>query len=217
MAHLTIKSAKLSASGQRKLNRLADLAKRGIAAMMEDLSEEIKEKIASFAPSEEEERYLLSLPGNDYDLFKREGGFLYLREAIITEEIEVKSIKNRVSAEFGNTKKINPLIGFAWYHGYGKYEKKELRTTTDAKAGDAWKNLLEMWEYGGQPFMVTPRDPGDALTIAKTADGYIVVDSVMKTIPGIQPFTMYQAGGYYSYNTLRKKTYERLKEVISWL
>lgn len=217
MSRLALKNAKLSASGINKFNRLADLSSRGVAAMLEDFSEELKERIAQFAPSEEEERFYLSTPGNDYDLYKREGGFLYLREAIIMEDIEVKDTGDNVTAEFGNADKMNPIIGFAWYHGYGKYENKELRSTNDVEAGEAWRNLLQMWEYGGQAFMITPRDSDDALTIAKTAEGYIVVDSVMKTIPTVQPFSMYQAGGYYSYSALRKKTLQRLKEVISWL
>lgn len=217
MSRLVLKNARLSASGINKLDRLADLSSRGIAAMLEDFAEELKERVAQFAPSEEEERFYLSTPGNDYDLYKREGGFLYLREAIIMEDVEVKDDGNKVTAEFGNADKMNPIIGFSWYHGYGKYENKELRSTNDAEAGDAWRNLLQMWEYGGQTFMITPRDPDDALTIAKTAEGYIVVDSVMKTIPSIQPFNMYNSAGYYSYSALRKKAHDRLREVISWL
>ncbi len=217
MARFVIKNAKLSAQGINKLNRLADLAKRGVEAMLEDFSDEIRERVATFAPSEEEERFYLSTPGNDYNLYKREGGFLYLREAIITEETVVKEANDIVSAEFGRANEMNPFLGFSWYHGYGKYENKELRSTNDPEAGAAWKNLLQMWENGGEAFLITPRDPGDALTIAKTAEGYIVVDSVMKTIPSVQPFTMYAATGYYMQPVLRRKVLEKLKEVISWL
>lgn len=214
MSQLAIKNARLSASGMRKFDRLADLANRGVSAMLEDFSEELKERIAEFAPSEEEERYYLSLPGNDYDLYKREGGFLYLREAIIMEETEVVDNDFVVKVALGNADKMNPIIGFGWWHSSGK--NSEFRTTVDAEAGEAWKNLLQLWENGGQPFMITSRD-GDSMTIAIEGNKRIIVDSVMKTIPAVQPFSMYQAGGYYSYNTLRKRTIERLKEVISWL
>lgn len=217
MSQFVIKNARLSASGVNKFIKLADLSVRGISAMLDNFSDELQERIATFAPSEEEERYYLSLPGNDYDLYKREGGFLYLREAIIMEEIDVIDDSDVISIALGNSDKINKEIGFSWWHGYGKFEGKEFRTTSDANAGEAWQNLLQMWEYGGQPFIITPRDPDDVLTIAKTGDEYIVVDSVTKMIPSMQPFNMYGAGMYYMYPTLLKRTRDKLKEVISWL
>lgn len=214
MARFVIKNAKLSAAGITKLNRLADLAARGVSAMMEDFSDEIRERVAIFVFSEEEERFYLSIPGNDYNLYKREGGFLYLREAIMTEETVVKEANEIISAEFGRANEMNPKIGFGWYHSYGP--NKEFRTTNDAEAGEAWSNLLQLWELGGSPFTITARD-GGSMTIAKYGKDKVVVDSVIKTIPSVQPFTMYQATGYYMQPVLRRKVLEKLKEVISWL
>jgi len=214
MARFVIKNAKLSAAGINKINRLADLAKRGVEAMLEDFSDAIKERVATFAPSEEEERFYLSTPGNDYNLYKREGGFLYLREAIITEDTVVKEANEIVSAEFGKAKEMNPKIGFGWYRGTGT--NAEFRTTSDADAGPAWGNLLQLWENGGAPFTIVSRD-GGSMTIARRGNEKVVVDSVTKTIPSVQPFTMYQATGYYMQPVLRRKILEKLKEVITWL
>jgi len=224
MAHLVVKSAHLSMAGVRKLDRIYINAKRAIGAMLENSSQEIQEVAASFAPDENSERMLLSAPGTDWDLYKREGGFLYLREAMVIEDTEVEQQENSmVRLKLGNARKINPLIGFGWYHGITKAseystEQREFRWTSDAAAGAAWFNLLQLWEYGGS-FTVTPRDPDGRLTLAAHLEGkrFIVdqvADSATKTIPA---FSMYQAAGVTYYNTLRTRAIKSLKEAISWL
>lgn len=219
MATLAIKSARLSESGRAKFDKFDKLAEAGLLAMLENVAQNVKERIAVNAPTPEREREILAgntFEGQDYDFFKsKDLGFLYLSDAILEEQIPVTRKGNIITAQFGNSKRLNQLIGFFWFHGYGKYEKSEMRSTLDAEASPAWNNLLEMFEFGGQPMTILPRDKGDLLTIARTPSGEtIVVDSIEKTVP---PFGMYQKGGADSYNIVRLKAKQKLREVISWL
>lgn len=224
MAHLIIKNARLSASGKRKFDRLYDVAMKTVGATLEDIKDEIQSTATAFAPDENTERMLLSSPGTDWDFYKREGGFVYLREAMIVEDTEVKMRRNGiVEVAFGNANKINPIIGFGWYHGFTKIadmvkEQSEFRWTSDAQAGSAWFNLLQLWEYGGS-FTVKPRDPDGLLTLAAHFEnGKFQIDQtaefVIKTIPA---FSMYQSAGVLYQNTLRTRTMENLRRAISWL
>lgn len=220
---LSIKSATLTSAGANKFKKLIDLSQRALAAMLEDASEDLKKKIASFAPDEKEELQLLSFPGYDVNIFKkREVQFLYLREAIIAEKIAVRTTHaGMIIAKFGDIKKINQKIGFAWYHGSQKLGNVELRSTRDPEAGEAWQHLLEAWEVGGSLFTVTPRDPEGSLLLGYDSSGKAIrVKSVQKQIPTLprgMPFSMYSAGGYFFERTLYNRTKNRLKEVISWL
>lgn len=218
MRTLSIKSASLTASGNNKFKNLENIARMRLAALLENSSEEIKEKVATFSPNPAEEVSIISMPGYSYDIIKHEAGFMYLQEAIITEEIAIKTTHGGdvISAEFGNCRKLNPLIGFGWYHGYRRYEQVTLRRTSDPEAGEAWKHLLEAWELGGSVFTVRARNPDDVLTLGFASDGSpIQVEEVEKQIPGMQPFTMYQSGSYFYYNTLLRRTRDLLKECIA--
>ena len=219
MRTLSIKSARLTDSGANKFKNLESIAKMRLAALLENSSDEIKKKVASFAPDEAEEAFALSYPSIPSDnFFKSEGQFLFLslREAIKTEEINIKSYHDGglMKAYFGHVEKMSPLIGFCWYHG-GR-GSAELRSTLDG--GAAWKNLLELWEVGGT-FTVTARDPGDLLTFYSVDAGErITVDSTEKYIymplSTTMPYTMYQLGGNFYFNTLLRRTRESLKEAI---
>jgi len=220
---ISIKSASLTSSGITKLKKFVDLSQRALAAMLEDASIDLKKKIASFAPDEKEELQLLSYPGYDQNIFKKkEVQFLYLREAIIAEKIAVRTTANGIiTAKFGDTKKINSQIGFAWYAGSKRKGNVELRSTRDPEAGEAWQHLLEAFEFGGSIFTVTPRDPNGSLLLGYDSAGKAIREkSVQKQIPTIprgMPFSMYSAGSYFFENTLYRRTKNRLKEVISWL
>jgi len=220
---ISIKSATLTSAGITKLKKFTDLSQRALAAMLEDASEDLKKKIASFAPDEKEELQLLSYPGYDQNIFKKkEIQFLYLREAIIAEKIAIRTTTNGViTAKFGDTKKINPQIGFAFYHGSQKKGNVELRSTRDPEAGEEWRHLLEAWEVGGSLFTVTPRDLNGSLLLGYDSSGKAIREkSVQKQIPTRprgMPFNMYNSAGNFFERTLRIRTKNRLKEVISWL
>ena len=225
MATLAIKNAKLSDSGRAKFDKLSKIAEAGLIAMLENAAQNVKERIAVKAPTPEREREILAgntFEGQDYDFFKSADlGFMYLSDAILKEQIPVTSDGNIITAKFGNSKRLNQIIGFYWFHGSrkslstGKYTESEMRSTLDAEASPAWNNLLEMFEFGGQPMTILPRDKGDLLTIARKPNGEtIVVDSIEKTVP---PHNMYQKGAADSYNIVRLKAKQKLREVISWL
>lgn len=218
MRTLSIKSARLTDSGANKFKNLESIAKMRLSALLENSSDEIKKKVASFAPDETEEAFALSYPSIPSDnFFKSQGQFLFLslREAIKTEEINIKSYHDGslIKAYFGHVERLSPLIGFCWYKSKGG--GSELRSTLDG--GEAWKNLLERWESGGSPFTVTSRDPGGLLTFYSIDAGErITVDSAEKYIPlARQPYTMYSAGSYFYRNTLLRRTRETLKESIA--
>lgn len=218
MRTLSIKSAKLTDAGSNKFKNLENIAKMRLAALLENSSDEIKKKVASFAPDEAEEAFALSYPSIPSDnFFKSQGGFLFLslREAIKSEETNIRSYYggSLVKAYFGHVERLSPLIGFCWYKG--KRGGAELRSTLDG--GAAWKNLLERWEYGGSPFTVISRDPGGLLTFFSIDAGErITVDSAEKYIPlARQPYTMYSAAGYFYRNTLLRRTREVLIESIA--
>lgn len=215
MRTLSIKSARLTADGSTKFKNFEDIAKKRLAAMLENSSNEIKNKVASFAPDEAEEAFALSYPSIPSDnFFKSAGGFLFLtlREAIKTEQINIRSYHDGtlIKAYFGHVAQMSPLIGFCWFKS-----GKGLRSTLDG--GSAWKNLLERWENGGSSFTVTSRDPGGLLTFYSIDAGErITVDSAEKSIPlSRQPYTMYSAGSYFYRNTLLRRTRETLKESIA--
>lgn len=219
MATLAIKNARLSESGRAKFDKLSKIAEAGLVAMLENVAQNVKERIAVNAPTPDREREILAgntFEGQDYDFFKSADlGFMYLSDAILKEQIPVTSDGNIITAKFGNSKRLNQLIQFFWFHGYGKYEKSEMRSTLDAGASPAWNNLLEMFEFGGMPLTILPRNKDDALTIARTPSGEtIVVDSIEKTVP---PFGMYQKGAADSYKIVRLRAKQKLHEVISWL
>lgn len=213
--NLAIKGARLTSAGINKLTRFADLSERGITAMFEDATEDIKNRIAEFAPTEELEAIQLCYPGIPRDNFmKEEAGFFYLRQAIRTEQISVNSTHGILKARFGDVDVLSPLIGFAWHHGKGR-EPKTVRTTLEG--GEIWKTLLAYWEYGGSLVVITARDPGDTMTFYSAVFGSrVTVTEVEKQIPP-HPYEMYQLGGFYAYNFLLRRTRQKLKEVISWL
>lgn len=218
MRTLSIKSARLTVEGVNKFKNLENFARMRLAALLENLSDEIKKKVASFAPDEAEEAFALSYPSIPSDnFFKSQGQFLFLslREAIKTEQINVRSYHDGslMKTFFGHVESLSPLIGFCWYKG--RRGSAELRSTLDG--GEAWKNLLERWEFGGSPFTVVSRDPGGLLTFFSIDAGErITVDSAEKYIPlARQPYTMYSAAGYFYRNTLLRRTREVLKESIA--
>jgi hypothetical protein len=218
MRTLQIKSAKLTDAGATKFKNLENIAKSRVAALLENSSDEIKKKVASFAPDEAEEAFALSYPSIPSDnFFKSQGGFLFLslREAIKTEQINIRTYHggDLMKAYFGHVAVLSPLIGFCWYAG--QRGSSELRSTLDG--GAAWKNLLERWEFGSSSFTVTPRDPGDLLTFFSIDAGErISVESVEKTIPlQRQPYNMYGSASYFYRNTLLRRLKETLKESIA--
>jgi len=218
MAHLVIKKAQLSASGRRKFDTVLERLKSTLSAMLENNVPRLKDKIADFAPTIEEEAALISYPGSTHNFIKDR--FIDLRTAIRNESYMVKILRNKLFVELGDPKKINPLIGFAWYHGNQKSNNLELRHSDDPEAGEAWGKLLETWEYGGSgPITITARDGGYLTLFGANEDTQGLprkVESIVKHlawIPRGQPFNMYQAGGYYFRNTLIADARKAIKSV----
>lgn len=214
MRSLSIKSARLTSEGAGKIDRFAELAEKSLVALLEDSSEDIKERIASFAPTEEDEALQLCYPGIPRDNFlKEEEGFMYVRQAIKAENIFVRSVHGVLKTEFGNVQEISPRVGFAWFHG----RKGEATTRTTLTGGELWKTLLAYWEYGGTLVVITPRDPGDTSTYYSAIEGRrVTVTETEKQIPA-HPYEMYQLGGFYAETLLLARIKARLKEVATWL
>lgn len=207
MARLVVKKIQLSAAGRQKFRTILHNLTNVISAALENNVPKLKDRIAEFAPTLEEEAQLISYPGSTYDFIKDR--FIDLRTAIRNEPYIIRSLRNKIFVKLGDPKKINPLIGFAWYHGNQKSGNLELRHSDDAEAGEAWSHLLETWEYGGSgPFIVTARDGGMITLFGANEDTQGLLRKVgavtkhLVWIPRGQPFGMYQAGGYYFKNTL---------------
>lgn len=217
MRTLSIKSAKLSDSGKKKFDNLFNIAKMRLGASIENDTVELKKKVAGFAPDEAEEEFTLSYPSLPKDnFFKKEGHFqfMYLKEAIKAEQIDIRSYDDGmlIKSYLGHIERLSSQIGFCWYHG--PKGSATLRSTLDG--GAAWKRLLELWEVGGT-FTVTARDPGDLLTFYSVDAGErITVESQEKYIPlTTMPRTMYQAGSHFYQNTFEQHTKAALKASIA--
>ncbi len=198
-----IKKITLTDAGISKLKNFAEIAKNRLGDLLIELEDQIKDNIASYAPDEKAELYQISLPGTTYDIFK--DNFLSLREAIKAEVVPIDNTDNRIFALYGNSEKMSPSIGFAWFKGTQGNAKK--RSTTDSEAGEAWKTLLDKWEYGGT-FTVISRD-GGLLTIAMNGKNPVRVESAIKTIPA---HSMYGSGGKDSTKLLRNNAVSALKK-----
>ena len=210
MERLVIENAVLSTSGQLRLSSLSKKASMVIVAMLENQVPRLKERIAEFAPTPQEEMDLISYPGSAYDFVK--DTFIPVQTAIINERYFIDTISDVVTVKLGKCADIDPLIGFKWFHG-----NAELRSSDDGDAGEAWRNMLERWENGGSgPFVITARD-GGSLTIFKADEDTHGLprnpEAVMKDFPWLprgMPFTMYQNGG----NAFRATLLARSKEAL---
>lgn len=193
----------LTDSGIAKFRNFAEIAKNNLNKLLCDLEDRIKDAIAKYAPSEAGELYQLSLPGTPYDIYKN--GFLSVQQAIKMEVIPVEIAGDKVYAMYGDPDKMNPQIGFVWFKG--KKGKSEKRSTADGAAGEAWKSLLQKWEWGGS-FTVVSRDEGGQLTIAMQGKTPIRAESALKTIPA---YNMYQSGGEDGYHILLSEAKQALE------
>jgi len=218
MARLIIKDAKLSTAGKARLDNISTKLSMSIQAMLEEQVPRIKDAVIQFAPTAEEEANLISWPGSPWDFFQDIHNTL--RNAIESEQFVVQEMNDVISVNLGDTKKINPVLKFSWFHGSKKAGTSELRSSTDSDAGEAWSHMLEMWEYGGSdPFVVTARDGGNLTLFGPNEDTHGLprkVEAVMKHIPWIprgQPFSMYQLGGQKYRETLLRQTREAIKRV----
>lgn len=218
MARLTIKKAELSASGRSRLDDLSKKLSISIQAMLEENVPRIKDAVIEFAPTAEEEANLISWPGSPWDFFQDIHNTL--RSAIKSEQFLVQEIADVVTVNLGDTKKINPILKFSWYHGSKKEGTSELRSSNDANAGEAWKHMLEMWEYGGSdPFVVESRDGGRLTLFGPNQDTHGLprkVEAVMKHIPWVprgQPFSMYKLGSMQYRETLLRQTRDAVKRI----
>lgn len=172
MASKTSYSAKLTAHGKAKIRKAIRVAK-GVSAnaLKYGIDTFVKEKIAHYAPSVQTEARIISrgmtaygMRGLSYKRFYKGSDFKSVREAIMQQKAVIKKKGDKILAEFGNPEWINPRIGFYWLTKVGP-NSLEKRSTSDASAGEAWKHLIEAWEYGasgkggiaGRGFIVTRR------------------------------------------------------------
>jgi hypothetical protein len=79
--------------------------------------------------------------------FYKGSDFIYVREAIMRQKSVIKKKGDMIIAEFGNPDWMNPRIGFYWLTKIGPNNLQK-RSTRDAEAGEAWRHLIEAWEYG---------------------------------------------------------------------
>ncbi len=147
--------AKLTAHGKAKIRKAIRVAK-GVSAnaLKYGIDTFVKEKIAQYAPSIQVEARILSRGMTAYGMRGISRGnrffkdnFISVREAIIQQKTIIKKKGDKILAEFGNPDWINPKIGFYWLTKIGP-NSLERRSTLDAEAGEAWKHLIEAWEYG---------------------------------------------------------------------
>lgn len=155
MASKTSYSAKLTAHGKAKIRKAIRVAK-GVSAnaLKYGIDTFVKEKIAQYAPSVQIEAKTISRGMTAYGMRGRSDGnrffkddFVSVREAIMQQKAIIKKKGDKILAEFGNPEWINPRIGFYWLTKVGP-NSLEKRSTLDAEAGEAWKHLIEAWEYG---------------------------------------------------------------------
>lgn len=218
MAQLVLKNARLSASGISRINAIQSKLKSVIEAMLENEIPRLQDRIAEFAPTAQEEADLISYPGSAYDFIK--DTFIDVQTAIRSEAYFIETIGGVLSVKLGKTADINPLIGFKWFHGSKKTGTSEMRSSDDSVAGDAWKHLLERWEYGGSgPFTVTARDGGNLTIFHPNEDTGILPrnpEAVMKDFPWMprgMPFAMYQNGSIAFKPTLLKQMREAIRSI----
>ena len=155
MASKTSYKAILTAQGKAKIRKAIRVAKSVSAnALKYGIDTFVKEKIANYAPSAQAEAKILSRGMTAYGMRGLSSGnrffkddFISVREAIIQQKAIIKKKGDKILAEFGNPEWINPRIGFYWLTKVGT-NSLERRSTSDAEAGEAWKHLIEAWEYG---------------------------------------------------------------------
>lgn len=157
MASKTSYNAKLTAQGKAKIRKAIRVAK-GISAyaLQYGINTFVKEKIAQYAPSIQDEARIISRGMTAYGMRGLSSGnrffkddFVSVREAIIQQKAIIKKKGDKILAEFGNPDWINPRIGFKWRTNLPKgMGNVETRSTSDTEAGEAWKHLIEAWEYG---------------------------------------------------------------------
>ena len=155
MASKTSYNVKLTAQGKAKIRKAIRVAK-GVSAnaLKYGIDTFVKEKIVQYAPSIQAEASILSRGMTAYGMRGLSGGnrffkddFISVREAIMQQKAIIKKKGDEILAEFGNPEWINPRIGFYWLTKVGP-NSLEKRSTSDAEAGQAWKHLIEAWEYG---------------------------------------------------------------------
>lgn len=218
MARLVIKEAKLSDDGKARLDEISTKLSMSIQAMLEENVPRIKNAVIEFAPTAEEEANLISWPGSPWDFFQDIHNTL--RKAIESEQFVIQEMNDVISVKLGDPKKINPILKFSWFHGSKKAGNSELRSSDDTDAGDAWKHMLEMWEYGGtDPFVITGREGSNLTLFGPNEDTRGLprkVEAVMKHIPWVprgQPFSMYKLGSMQYRETLLRQTREAIKRI----
>ncbi len=217
MGKFIVKKVSLTAAGTMRIDSIFNKISMTILAMLENEIPRLKDRIADFAPTAEEEAMLISYPGSTYNFMK--GSFSDVPTAIRNEAYSIRMVKDVISVALGKINDINPLIGFSWRKG-NKNGGFTIRSTSDPEAGEAWKHLLEYWEYGGSgTFTVTARDGGNLTLFDHKEDtGGLprTVKSISKSIPWVPrglPFAMYQNGGLAFRDTLLLKAREAVKSV----
>ena len=215
MASKTSYSAKLTAQGEAKIRKAIRVAKdTSTHALKYGIDTFVKEKIAHYAPSAHAEAQILSrgmtaygIRGISYKRFYKGSDFISVREAIIQQKAIVKKKGDKILAEFGNPEWINPRIGFYWLTKVGT-NSLEKRSTSDAEAGEAWKHLIEAWEYGssgkggiaGRGFTVIRRRKDIAkglYNLNVDSQKGKLVRSIFKQVPGrgkYNGFRMFERG-----------------------
>lgn len=204
---LTIKF-KLQQVGVNRIDRLNQTIRESASEFLKRAMEtKLRPKVLSYTPEPRLEAELLSegyadvgkIMGVPDGRFFKGGvyGFKYLYEAIQEEQVHVqKSTGDMVWGKFGKIKTLNDKIGFFWFYKLGEKDDQgrmtKARSTRDG--GEAWKTLIQQWEFGGTPFTVRRRPEDIARGAIFLAPGPGKKDRTETMWKEIPRFGMFQKG-----------------------
>lgn len=221
MAKLVKFSCKLTQYGKNHIRRINKAIEKAASMHLgTGINDIVKPHVVELAPNYEQEATMISQGytssgkklGISYKRFYKSPYYVSVQEALVHQRVTVRNEGHMILGEFGDPRLINPLIGFSWLTRTGDMSL-ERRSTSDPEAGEAWKGLIEAWEYGdsdskggkaGSGFTVRRRDKDIAEgKIFLNVDDVHRVISIDKKIPGGSKhdgFHMFHKGG-----TERKK------------
>lgn len=210
----------LTTDGNRRLAALARFGEIQLAEALHDAVERVVlPAVVSAAPTHEEEARAISTsiegagshepfehPSDDSGRvrFMKTGTQQYVRDAIGTDPVEITratelgigrgtlpgSVRS-IIAKAGHVDRLNQVVQFSWQ--LSKKFGNQIRTSS-------WRNLIAMWEDGGQaggPVVVTPQAPvrrlfpEDPPSVVGPGARPRFFQSLTKVIP---PFQMYRKG-----------------------
>jgi hypothetical protein len=246
MAIQTLKvKFKLTKTGRHKIERAVRLARDEVmVSFKRGINRYVKRHVIAFAPTEQQERYFISrgmtrefgMAGTAQGgRFYKRPHFKTVREAILREKpYGVRKAREIIYINFGNAEKMNPKIGFWWRTnimiGQGDWREPvrwTVRRSDDSDAGDAWKSLIQAWEWGaqhrggmaGMGFKVTrrPWDIEQGMIMLNIERGKAVKE-IIKRIPGPgayeKGFQMFRRGAQKGKDNLGRYLRLRIRKRI---